>query len=84
MRSLPKNGKLRSSKERQELGVAFHLWGDTKKGGQVAQLVKMPDPTPNNLSSMCRVHMVKRTNSCKFSDAHISATVLVCTSPTKK
>lgn len=84
MGSLLKNGKLRSSKEWWELGVAFHLWEDTKKEGKVAQLVKMPDPTPNDLSSMPRAHVVKRTNSCKFSDAHISATVLVCTSSTKK
>lgn len=44
MRSLPKNGKLRSSKEPGELGVAFHLWEDTKKESEVAQLVKMPAP----------------------------------------
>lgn len=50
----------------------------------MAHLVKMPDLTPNDLSSMPRAHVVKRINSCKLSDAHISATVIVCTSPTKK
>lgn len=80
MRSLPKNGKLRSSKDLGELGVAFHLWEDTKKRGEMAQLEKSPAPEFHAQSPHG-----EETNSCKlFFDAHISATVLVCTSPTKK